>query len=78
MWIKSAFGGLRIGCGPGFESGLDETGCVEAVETAEPRIGMGEMRGQGADVAVRGENFVQSRHFIPPDRRTAQARTSRR
>ena len=62
---------MRITCREG--SGFDETRREEAVEPAEARIGVREMRWQCADVAVGCEDFIQSGHVLAADRGTAQA-----
>ena len=61
----------------GAKSGFNEPGREKPIETAELGIGVRQMAGQGAQIAVPCDDFVEARDLRGLDRDAAKRRLAR-
>ena len=57
----------------GVKSGFNQPRGVKPVQPAKPRVVVGQMAGQGAQIAIRGDDLGKARDLAGVDRRAAHA-----
>ena len=61
----------------GAESRFNQPRGVKTIQPAEPRVVMGQMAGQGAQIAIGRNDFAETGNFAGLDRRASHVRIGR-